>query len=215
VSAREEILTRARIALAGSDPDPLVAVEPPAQTPPAKELLAGRFAERVRGYRATVTLVAERGLPEAVAAVLHRHAASYVVAPSGLHADALPDGIVRVPGDLAGSPAELDAVDGVVTACALAIAETGTIVLDGGEDQGPRALTLLPDLHVCIVRSEQIVAGVGEAIRALNPRGRSPVAPLTFISGPSATSDIELDRVEGVHGPRRLEVILVHAFTTE
>src|SRR5205807_9292702 len=103
--------------------------------------------------------------------------------------------------------AALATVDGVVTACRLAIAETGTIVLDGCPDQGPRILTLLPDLHVCVVRADQVVADVPDAIDRL----AGTTAPITFISGPSATSDIELERVEGVHGPRRLEVVLAGA----
>jgi L-lactate dehydrogenase complex protein LldG len=100
--------------------------------------------------------------------------------------------------------AELDAVDGVITGCAVAIAETGTIVLDGGPDQGRRAISLLPDLHVCVVQASQIVGSVPEALERLDPR-----RPQTWISGPSATSDIELQRVEGVHGPRNLQVVVV------
>jgi L-lactate dehydrogenase complex protein LldG len=103
------------------------------------------------------------------------------------------------------SPADLDASLGVVTACRVAIAETGTIVLDGAPDQGRRAISLVPDLHVCVVRAEQVVQLVPEAVRLL---AEHPERPQTWISGPSATSDIELERVEGVHGPRRLHVVL-------
>jgi L-lactate utilization protein LutC len=104
---------------------------------------------------------------------------------------------------------ELDALDGVVTGCTVAIAETGTIVLAGGPGEGRRALTLVPDLHVCVVRDTQIVAVLPEAIEALDHLVKAEHRPLTFVSGPSATSDIELSRVEGVHGPRDLVVVVV------
>jgi L-lactate dehydrogenase complex protein LldG len=117
----------------------------------------------------------------------------------------LPDlGVEAVVDDPPLSARTLDKLDAVLTGCALAIADTGTIVLDGAERSGRRALTLVPDHHVCIVQADQIVASVPEAIAALDPS-----RPLTFVSGPSATSDIELDRVEGVHGPRMLDVIVV------
>jgi L-lactate dehydrogenase complex protein LldG len=125
-------------------------------------------------------------------------------APAGLPRMWRADGVELVE-DRGLSAQELDALDGALTGCALAIAETGTIVLDGGGRSGRRALTLVPDLYVCVVERDQVVATVPDAIRALDgARG-----PFTFVSGPSATSDIELDRVEGVHGPRRLEVLLV------
>jgi L-lactate dehydrogenase complex protein LldG len=102
----------------------------------------------------------------------------------------------------------LDAADGVITACACAIAETGTILLDGGAGQGIRAITLLPDLHICVVRTGQVVETVPDAIAAVARAVADRCAPITMISGPSATGDIELSRVEGVHGPRRLEIVL-------
>jgi L-lactate dehydrogenase complex protein LldG len=104
--------------------------------------------------------------------------------------------------------AELDGYDAALTGCALAIAETGTIVLDGGAASGRRALTLVPDHHICVVEARQIVASVPEAIAALEPAAREG-RPITFVSGPSATSDIELERVEGVHGPRKLDILVV------
>jgi L-lactate dehydrogenase complex protein LldG len=133
-----------------------------------------------------------------------------LVVPDGLAPAwlaALPEGLaVRTDSrDDPLSPAELDGSLGVVTACRVAIAETGTIVLDGAPDQGRRAVSLVPDLHVCVVRAEQVVQLVPEAVRLL---AEHPERPQTWISGPSATSDIELERVEGVHGPRKLHVIL-------
>lgn len=117
-------------------------------------------------------------------------------------------GIEIIPDTGPRSTTDLDTVDAVVTAAAVGIASTGTIVLDHGPDQGRRALTLVPDLHVCVIRDDQLLADVPEAVQRLQTSvndGR----PLTWISAPSATSDIELDRVEGVHGPRRLHVVLV------
>ncbi|MFI6514918.1 lactate utilization protein C [Spirillospora sp. NPDC050679] len=157
------------------------------------------FAERAADYRAAVRKVPAAGLPGAIAEALT--GARYAV-PDGLPAAWLagvdPSRLVTDP-DVAG----LDAVDGVVTACAVAVAETGTIVLDHGPGQGRRALTLVPDRHLIVVAAGQIVPDVPEALARLDP-----VRPLTLVSGPSATSDIELNRVEGVHGPRTLEVII-------
>jgi L-lactate dehydrogenase complex protein LldG len=139
----------------------------------------------------------------AVSEALEQRGARRIVVPSGLGLTGLPAG-TEIVADDGLSPAALDSFDGVITGAAVAIAETGTIVLDGSPDQGRRALSLVPDYHLCIVQADQVVALVPEAMARLAP-GR----PLTWISGPSATSDIELDRVQGVHGPRTLEVILV------
>jgi L-lactate dehydrogenase complex protein LldG len=159
------------------------------------------LVERLVDYRAQVHRVAGADVAGAVAAIVAPGAT--VVVPPGLPAGWLPPGVhVRPDEDL--SAAAIAAADAVVTAAALAVAETGTIVLDGSPDQGRRVLSLLPDLHVCVLRPEQVVASVPEAVARLDPR-----RPLTWISGPSATSDIELSRVEGVHGPRNLHVLLL------
>jgi len=154
------------------------------------------LAERLRDYRASVRRVAERE----VAAAVPR---GRIGVPPGLSAAWRPPGAVE---DTGLAPRELDALDGVVTGCTVAIAETGTLVLAGGPAEGRRALTLVPDLHVCVVRPEQVVQTVPQAFEALRGLERRP---LTFVSGPSATSDIELQRVEGVHGPRTLVVLIL------
>jgi L-lactate dehydrogenase complex protein LldG len=201
VSARDDVLARVRAALrdvpAGEDP-----LAPAYQPPPAAPGDAvQRFVDRVSDYRATVREAAEVAV--AVERVCAEHDAWRLGIPPGLPREWRPGGVELVADD--GLTArELDALAGALTGCALAIAETGTIVLDGGPRSGRRALTLVPDLHLCVVERTQVVATVPDAIRALDgARG-----PFTFVSGPSATSDIELDRVEGVHGPRRLEVLL-------
>lgn len=196
--ARSQILGRVRAALSATTPEP-VPVQAPAGARP--DDLVGHFAERVADYRATVVRCAPGDVGAAVAGVLPPGAR--VVVPPGLPEElraALTDPIV----DDGLTAAELDRVDAVVTACRIAIAETGTIVLDHQPDQGRRVLTLVPDRHVCVVRADQVVADVPEAVGSLDP-----MSALTWISGPSATSDIELDRVEGVHGPRHLHVIVV------
>jgi L-lactate dehydrogenase complex protein LldG len=164
----------------------------------ARDARVELFAERVADYRADVRIVSN--VAGAVASVC----AGRVGIPPGLPAEWRP-ATAEIVEDTGLSAHELDALDGVVTGCTVAIAETGTIVLSGGETEGRRALSLVPDLHVCIIRAEQIVELVPEALAAVDPR-----RPLTFISGPSATSDIELSRVEGVHGPRTLVVLIVN-----
>lgn len=201
-TAREEVLARLRTALGPAPVAPAVprAYRQAGDVELGPEELLDRLTERLTDYRATVTRTTLAELPSVVQAVLARHGARRVVVPPGL-----PAGWVDQPLVDHGLPvADLDAVDGVVTGCAVAVAETGTIALDASPDQGRRAVTLVPDLHVCVVLAEQVVAGVPDLVARLDP-----TRPLTLVSGPSATSDIELDRVEGVHGPRRLEVVLV------
>jgi L-lactate dehydrogenase complex protein LldG len=238
VTARDEILARIGRALtdtvledtaatpaAGATLPDATSVTPPAgdEVPRRYRTHAGLdpsqlldlFAERLHDYGSTVRRIGPGQVLTAVAEALSRRGARRVVVPPGLDLAGLagPDGPAVPSSGPAGvdfvvddglSPAELDAVDGVITAAAVAIAETGTIVLDGSPGQGRRVLTLVPDYHLCILRAGQVVGLVPEALARLTP-GR----PLTWISGPSATSDIELDRVQGVHGPRTLEVILV------
>jgi L-lactate dehydrogenase complex protein LldG len=213
-ASRDEILSRIAAALrAAGEPDS----DPP---PPRHYRVAAeglgetarieRFAERLADYRAVVRRVADGpGVAAAVAAAVAAGPGSWGV-PAALPAAWLravdPGRLVLDDGTL--TPRILDALAGSVSGCALAVAETGTIILDGAEAQGRRALTLVPDRLVVVVRTEQIVATVPEAIRALGPAMRQGPRALTLISGPSATSDIELSRVEGVHGPRHLCVVI-------
>lgn len=253
MSGRDQVLAKVRAALKTADraagPEGPQPAPPPARRarPASHDVgeLLDRFAERVADYRATVVRTGPDGVGQAIAEALADLDPGTVAAPVGL-----PEAW-RPPGALDGSAlatADLPAVTAVVTACRVAIAETGTIVLDHGPDQGPRRLTLVPDRHVCVVRAEQLVDDVDDAFSALDPGaarpprvgppGAAPSAggspgtgasvirapgarpatvgppgpatpPLTFVSGPSATSDIELQRVEGVHGPRTLVVIVV------
>jgi L-lactate dehydrogenase complex protein LldG len=162
------------------------------------------LAENLADYRAIVHRADGPGLPSLLADLLSARGARTVLVPPGLPSHWLTD-IEQIPDRAESTPYDLDRVDSVVTGCAVAVAETGTIVLDGSPDQGRRRITLVPDHHICVVRVPgQVVSSVPQALDRLDP-----ARPLTWISGPSATSDIELDRVEGVHGPRTLEVVLV------
>ncbi|WP_106685883.1 LutC/YkgG family protein [Streptomyces violaceusniger] len=165
------------------------------------------LAEHLADYRAIVHRVDAPSLPALIARLLTDRGATSVAVPPGLPdswLSAVPDAVRRVPDTAELTPHDLDAVSSVVTACSVAIAETGTVVLDAAPDQGRRRITLVPDHHICVIRvPDQVVDSVPEGLERLDP-----TRPLTWISGPSATSDIELDRVEGVHGPRTLEVIL-------
>ena len=162
------------------------------------------FCERVGEYRTDVRRIAERDVAAVVAA---RCGTRRLVVPEGVPLAWRPEGI-ELAEDRALTPRELDEVGGSLTGCSAAIAETGTIVLTAARHEGRRALTLVPDLHICVVRESQIVKLVPEALALLGREGLIR-RPLTFISGPSATSDIELSRVEGVHGPRKLVVLVV------
>ncbi|GAB3047623.1 LUD domain-containing protein [Intrasporangium mesophilum] len=194
-SAREAVLAAVRSAVAGAPAAPPAPGAVPGGSGVAD--IVGLFVERVEDYRAEVTRCPSSDVEATLATALGDTA--YVVVPEGFP--------WTVPGQVADtdlSASELDRIDAVVTTAAVAVAETGTIVLDHGPGQGRRALSLVPDRHVCVVRAEQVVADVPEAVAVLDP-----VRPQTWISGPSATSDIELNRVEGVHGPRHLHVIVV------
>jgi L-lactate dehydrogenase complex protein LldG len=204
VSARSEILERVRDAIRGAELEPVARSYRRSGTLDA----AGRvelLTDRLLDYRAAV--VRGDDISAAITNVcVAQHVRSLGV-PPGLPHEWRPGGVELVE-DEGLSPHELDALDGVVTACTLAIAETGTLVLAAGPAEGRRALTLVPDLHVCVVREEQVVELVPEAFERLVELVHLERRPLTFVSGPSATSDIELDRVEGVHGPRRLVVVI-------
>jgi L-lactate dehydrogenase complex protein LldG len=165
--------------------------------------VVGLFCERAAEYKATVSRVGAAELPEAVRELCRGRRIG--VPPGG--PDVL-SGVEVVVDDPPLSAQALDQLDGVLTGCALAIAETGTIVLDSGPMSGRRALTLVPDWHICIVEEASVVAGVPDAVAAL-AEAAGEGRPITLVSGPSATSDIELDRVEGVHGPRTLHVLVV------
>jgi L-lactate dehydrogenase complex protein LldG len=207
VSSREEMLARIRAATADTTGLPEVprryalASRGPGS---ADDALISRFEERASDYRATVRRSAADEVAQVIAGAVAARGAERIGVPRGFPAvwSAL------LPGAVADDPsldvAALDALDGVVTTVAVAIAETGTIVLDTGPGQGSRAFTLVPDYHLAVVRTGQIVGAVPDAVAALDPS-----RPLTWISGPSATSDIELSRVEGVHGPRTLDIVIV------
>ena len=214
MNARERVLGRVRAALA----------DVPGRGPEAADAEAAALArgydaargvgdpvavltDRLTDYKAIVHEVPAGGLAAAITDALGRRGARRVVVPPGAPQEwrtAVAAACEAVADDPPLSASGLDGLDGVVTGCAAAVALTGTIVLDAGPGQGRRMLSLVPDYHLCVVTGREIVGTVPEAVARLDP-----VRPLTWISGPSATSDIELNRVEGVHGPRTLEVLIV------
>lgn len=213
--AREVVLGRIRRALAdvpeSERPEdvPVVRHYRAGGIPPAGSVeVVDLFAERLADYGAAVRLVTDEAaaITTAIAGALSARGARRVLVPPGFPEDwtASFTGVEVLSDEPRRPVADLDAADGVVTVAAAAIAITGTIMLDGGAGQGRRALSLVPDYHLCVIRADQVVASVPEALAKVYPSGA-----VTFISGPSATSDIELSRVKGVHGPRTLEVIIV------
>ncbi|HEX2302936.1 MAG TPA: LUD domain-containing protein [Gaiella sp.] len=203
-AARETVLGRIREALANRPAAPDIPRDYRSEGSRSPADVVELFVERVEETGAVVVHASE---PDAaVAAVLAEHGASRVVVAHDLPASLRPTGLDVVE-DVGLSPVELDGLDAAVTTCAAACAETGTIAFDGGEGQGRRAITLVPDLHVCVVRRDQVLETVPELFQQLAGSAREG-RPIILVSGPSATSDIELERVEGVHGPRRLVVVL-------
>ncbi|MDQ8045266.1 MAG: LUD domain-containing protein [Solirubrobacteraceae bacterium] len=211
-AARDAVLGRIRTALG---PD-----RPAAELPPLDATVPGltgaalveRFAERVADYRATVvTAVDEHALRVAVDEACDRHGVARLGVAPGIEDGRVPAGVTRAPVDAAtrDDVAALTELDGVLAVATLGIAETGTIVFDGGPESGPRAASLVPDVLICIVDAASIVASVPEGFARMGALVRESGRPLTLVSGPSATSDIELQRVEGVHGPRQLEVVVL------
>jgi L-lactate dehydrogenase complex protein LldG len=214
-TVREVILQRIRAALhdvPSTEQPENVAVARDYRTigSPVREEVVEEFIERVTDYKVLVQRVEEASLSQAIEAACAARGVQSLVIPEDLPESWLPPHIEWLLDANTLSNEQLDESDGVLTGCALGIAETGTIVLNGGAYQGRRAITLLPDYHLCVVFENQIVDLVPEAIVQLRDAVLTQRRPITFISGPSATSDIELNRVEGVHGPRTLHVLVVH-----
>jgi len=211
---REHVLASIRSALhARESASPPPGEPAPAATPTAAEptlpdeQLVILFIDRLRDYGAAVTTCEPDGIAHALQEACRRHHAQRLVVAPGVPERWRPDGVELI-ADQTLTYQELDAVDGVITGAAAAIATSGTIALDGGPDQGRRAITLIPDLHLCVVSAERVVARLPEALELLSSAVTRDRRPITLISGPSATADIELRRVQGVHGPRRLEVVV-------
>lgn len=211
MSARADILERLRSALRDNPAVPEIPRTYREDSGMSAEERIEMLVDRLVDYKAGVTVVDAAGVAPRIAELL-AGAASYVV-PAGIDAAWLADAEAAAPGrrrtDAAEAPLtvpELDAVDAVITGSAVSVAETGTIILDGSPNQGRRAITLVPDHHICVVAADDVAGILPEALRRLDG-----TRPLTWISGPSATSDIELERVEGVHGPRNLDVIIVRS----
>jgi L-lactate dehydrogenase complex protein LldG len=206
-NAKETILARIRAAVANAPEPPPVSHDYRERDERERAAILEDFIDRLIDYKTIVTRTDDDHLPQAIADACHQHGITRLIVPADLLDTWIPGGVTALRDEPPLSLDDLDTSSGVLTGCAVAIAQTGTIILDGGAIQGRRALTLLPDRHLCVVRAEQVVGLVPEAIAWLAERKTHPI---TLISGPSATSDIELSRVEGVHGPRTLHVFVVH-----
>ena len=206
-TAKEVMLARIRASIANAPEPPEVPYTIRERDERDQAAIMEDFIERLLDYNAMVTHTDTVGLPQAIMDACSQHTITRLVVPADLPATWIPEGVTVLRDESPLSLGELDTASGVLTGCALAIAQTGTIILDGRKNQGRRALSLVPDRHLCVVRTEQVVGLVPEAIADLAQRA---TRPMTLISGPSATSDIELRRVEGVHGPRTLHVFLVY-----
>ncbi len=205
-SAKDVMLARIRAATANAPEPPPVPYDFRERDERDRAAILEDFIERLVDYKAIVTRTEDASLPQAVMDACQQQGIIQLVVPADLPSRWIPSGIKVLRDDPPLTIAQLDESSGVLTGCAIAIAQTGTIILDGGATQGRRALSLIPDRHLCVVRAEQVVGLVPEAIARLVERATHPI---TLISGPSATSDIELSRVEGVHGPRTLYVFVV------
>jgi L-lactate dehydrogenase complex protein LldG len=206
-SAREDILARVRAAKRNATAPRIPRDYQRSDERPHDQLVT-LFCERVDDYRAEVERVSANELSAAIGAAASRHNARRLAVPPQLPDQWRPPELELLSDDGL-TPRQLDELDGVITGCTVAIAETGTIALASSPHEGRRLLSLVPDLHICIVNAEQIVGTVPEAITQLGPIVGNDRRPITLISGPSATSDIELQRVEGVHGPRKLVVLVI------
>ena len=205
-SAKDVMLARIRAATANAPEPPPVPYDFRERDERDRAAILEDFIERLVDYKAIVTRTDDASLPQAVVDACQQQGIIQLVVPADLPSRWIPSGVKVLRDDPPLTIAQLDESSGVLTGCAIAIAQTGTIILDGGATQGRRALSLIPDRHLCVVRAEQVVGLVPEAIARLVERATHPI---TLISGPSATSDIELSRVEGVHGPRTLYVFVV------
>lgn len=205
MSAKNEILRNIREALADRPPEPVIERNYRQTLALDSEDRVGLFSDRLHDYNATVYKT--NSLPDAIAEALRARGKTGLLIPKDLPMEWLPNGFVFSRDESLDYHA-IDQSEGALTACTAAIALTGTIILSHSAHEGRRALSLIPDYHLCVVRTSQLVDTVPEGIRAL---ASCRTSPITTISGPSATADIEMTRVKGVHGPRTLDVIILEA----